>query len=204
MPSNLAQLNQSVPTDTELVGSFFSGSRPHVQTRISKQDHCPVCNEALLPQSKFCGDCGSPAHQHTDSNRNNISDAQLHTHHAQAVSMPAFAQVSEELRKAIPPELKKEYRKLTTLLARERFFLLAHYLIFLCANLFGFWTSFKAYNELFYADEISRTVMALFPLFFINCVALGCLVPIKGTKHEITRLKERLAYLHYQIEYVNL
>lgn len=46
--------------------------------------------------------------------------------------------------------------------------------------------------------------MALFPLLFVNGVALGSLVPIKGTKKEIARLKERMTYLHYQIEYVNL
>ena len=122
----------------------------------------------------------------------------------QAATVPAFAQVNKQMSKAIPPQLKKEYRKLTTLLARERFFLLSHYLIFLVVNLFGFWVSMKAYEGLFYADKISRALMALFPLFFINCVALGSLAPIKGTKHEITRLKERLTYLHYQIEYINL
>jgi hypothetical protein len=204
MTGNIAQLNESVPTDGELVGSFFSGNQSHVQARSSKQGHCPVCDGALLPQSKFCGDCGSPAQQSTDTNSNNINSHQLHTQGAHADNVPAFAQVSQQISKAIPPELKKEYRKLTTLLIRERFFLLSHYLIFLFSNLLGFWMSFKAYHGLFYADEISRTVMALFPLFFINCVALGCLVPIKGTKKEIARLKERMTYLHYQIEYMYL
>lgn len=133
--SNVAQLKESVPTSGQLVGSFYSGNQSQLQARSDKQGHCPACNEPMVPQSKFCGDCGSPAEQHT--------------HSAHELTVPAFAQVSQQMSKAVPPELKKEYRKLTTLLARERFFLIAHYLIFLFVNLLGFWIAVKAYNGLF-------------------------------------------------------
>jgi hypothetical protein len=189
MTSDIAQ--DSLPTNSKLIGSFFTGTAG----RTSQQGHCLVCNEELLPQSKFCGDCGTPTKQDTATNA--ADPVSEHT-------VPDFAQVNPKMSRAIPPELKKEHRKLTTLLARERFFLLTHYLIFLATNLFGFWMAMKAYNGLFYADQISRTVMALFPMFFINTVALGCLAPIKGTKNEISRLKEKLTYLHYRIEYVGL
>jgi len=199
MTSNPAQLKESVPTNAGLVGSFYSGKR---HEEGATQLLCVTCKAAMLPDSKFCGDCGSAAQSQVQETAHAINNDLMH---AQSIhTMPAFAQVSPKLRKAVPPQLKQEYRKLNTLLLRERIFLFSHYVIFLSANLFGFWTSFKAYHELFYADEISRSVMALFPLFFINCVALGCLVPIKGTKSEIARLKEKITYLHYQIEYANI
>jgi hypothetical protein len=46
--------------------------------------------------------------------------------------------------------------------------------------------------------------MAFTPLFFINSIALACLSPIKGTKREIARLKEKLTYVKFQVEYQNL
>lgn len=202
MTANIAQLKESEPANTGLIGTFFSSNRSQAQAKSHKQGYCPACDELLLPQSNFCGDCGSPAGQHSET-AHSIGTAQPHTHGVQHAEIPAFAQVSPQMKKAIPPEIKKEYGNITTLLARERFFLIAHYLLFLSANLFGFWVSIKAYNGL-YADEVTRVVIALFPLFFINTVALGCLWTIKGTKAEIARLKERLTYLHYQIEYINL
>ena len=150
----------------------------------------------LIPESKFCGDCGSP------TNHNHATE-HSHIDGAHAASVPAFAQVSQQLRKPIPPELKKEYTKVSTLLIRERFFLIMHCLIYAIANLFGFFVACKAYNS-FFADEMTRVMVSVIPLFFINTVALGCLVPIKGTRKELARLKNRMTYLHYQIEYVNL
>lgn len=103
----------------------------------------------------------------------------------------------------VPKELKEELAKLIVLLARERMFLYMHCGIFLCANLFGFYVAMRCYNG-FIGDEMSKLMMAMTPLLFINAVALAGLSPIKGTKREIARLKEKLTYVKFQIEYRNV
>ena len=204
MVSSSVQLIEPIPTNAGLIGSFFTGRHLPRQSSDTKQEYCQRCNELLMPQSRFCGDCGSAAPSHNMTNSQTLDAGhQLPGLSTPVANVPDFAHVSAQMRKAIPPELKKEYCKVHCLLSRERFFLVMHYLIFLGGNLFGFWMSVIAYNGLV-ADEVSRAVIALFPTFFINSVAFACLVPIKGTKKEIARLKERMTYLHYQIEYVNL
>ena len=112
---------------------------------------------------------------------------------------PAFATVSPMIQR-VTPEMREELGKLMVLLARERIFLVLHCLNFLFINGVGFWLATKAYSE-YNADEVTKTVIALTPLMFINSFALVCLSPIKGTKLEISRLKERIKYLKIQIEY---
>lgn len=103
----------------------------------------------------------------------------------------------------VTPEMREELGKMMVLLARERIFLILHCLNFLFINSVGFWLALKAYNE-YNADEITKTVIALTPLMFINSFALVCLSPIKGTKIEIGRLKEKIKYLRIQIEYSSI
>jgi hypothetical protein len=112
---------------------------------------------------------------------------------------PTFAKPKTD----VPQELKDELAKLIVLLARERIFLYMHCGIFLTANLFGFYVAMRCYNG-FIGDEMSKLIMAMTPLLFINAIALACLAPIKGTKREIARLKEQLTYVKFQIEYRNV
>lgn len=117
-------------------------------------------------------------------------------------STPKFATVAPQIQHA-DPRVQSELNKHTVLLARERLILYWHCLVYLAVNLFGFWLSLKAYNE-YVADELTRGVIALTPLLFINAIALVFLSPIKNTKNEIHRLKERIKYLRIQIEYENI
>jgi hypothetical protein len=103
----------------------------------------------------------------------------------------------------VPNELREEINKLICLLAREKVFLIMHWCIFLTLNFTGLFLAFTAYNG-YIGDELTKTVMALTPMMFINTIALACLSPIKGTKREIARLKERLTYVRFQAEYSNL
>lgn len=89
------------------------------------------------------------------------------------------------------------------LLARERLFLYMHWLIFLAVNLFGLWMALKCYNE-YLGDEMTKIMMGSTPLLYINSCALMCIVPILGTRKEIARLKEKLNYVNFQIEYNHL
>ncbi len=112
---------------------------------------------------------------------------------------PSFAKPKTD----VPQELKEELAKLIVLLARERIFLYMHCGIFLTANLFGFYVAMRCYNG-YIGDEMTKLIMSLTPLLFINAIALLCLAPIKGTKREIARLKEQLTYVKFQIEYRNV
>jgi hypothetical protein len=115
---------------------------------------------------------------------------------------PKFASVAPQITH-VDPALRAELTKHVVLLARERLFLYLHCINFLIINAFGFWLSLKAYNE-YNADELTKTIIALTPLMFINSLALVCLSPIKGTKIEIARLKEKVKYIKVQIEFRNI
>lgn len=202
MPTPSVQLKEPITAKGGLIGSFYSG-KEHTQKAIG---HCTECNEEILPQSKFCGECGTQTDSIKFSNaftNPNLGSNYLNEQRAKVVGVPNFAQISPQMKKAIPPQMKQEYCKLSCLIARERAFLLIHYLVFLFCNLFGLWCACKAYNGLV-ADEFTRLVVAFIPIFCINLFAFSCIVPINGTKREISRLKERLTYLHYQMEYANL
>jgi hypothetical protein len=195
------QLKEPIPTKGGLIGSFYSGKPGLDKASV----HCFACNEVLLPTTKFCGECGestTPKQSNAFTNPNLGSDY-LNQQRAQVAGTPKFARVSPQMKRSIPPQLKQEYCKLSCLIARERAFLIMHYSLFLIVSLFGLWCAFTAYNGL-NADEMTRAVIAFIPLVTINSLAFGCLVSIRGTKREVSRLKERLTYLHYQIEYVNL
>lgn len=112
---------------------------------------------------------------------------------------PSFAR-AQRLNRVIPQEMRDEMSTLLATLVRERFFLIFHYLIFLVTNLFGLWMAIKCYVE-FNGDELSKLLIATTPLMFINLVALCSLVPIKGTKREIARVKERMTYLKLAMEF---
>ena len=151
---------------------------------------CPHCNHHLLLTAKYCGECGNAVLvKETESD-------QIH-------QTPFFAEVHTHQVNEVPQELRDDLDKLFAFLTRERFFLCFHYLVFLSMNLFGFFLSLKTYNE-FIGDEVSKMIIAITPFAFINLLAFLCFSPIKGTKKEIARLKERITYVRYKIEYWGL
>jgi len=137
--------------------------------------------------------------QFPQANSNHFRVSEPLTGEVVAFKAPSFATVSPMIQR-VTPEMREEMGKMMVLLARERIFLVLHCLNFLLINGVGFWLAMKAYSE-YNADEITKSVIALTPLMFINSFALVCLSPIKGTKLEIGRLKERIKYLRIQIEY---
>jgi hypothetical protein len=159
---------------------FASNGVPYVS--------CLHCYHPFVQTAKFCGNCGT-----TTGQTQPHPEVPVHEAHA----APAFAHVKEH---QIPKELQQELGMLMLILARERLFLYMHCIVFLAINIFGFWFSLKAYNG-YNCDEITKGVIALTPLLFINSIALACIVPIKGTRREIARLKERITYTRYRIEY---
>jgi hypothetical protein len=169
--------------------------------------NCVHCASPVPVFARYCGECGAPGHHshgqgfqfpHAEAQPFKVVDTQPQG----PVRAPSFAAVSDKIRQ-INPAVRQELGMMIVLLARERLFLYMHCLIFLTINFFGFWLSIKAHNE-YNADELTKTVIALTPLMFINTMGLVCLAPIKGTKQEISRLKERIAYLKAQIEYQNV
>lgn len=190
---------------------------------VHSTDTCDHCQTALEITARFCGECGAPGrprhlHQSSSDNRSFAQSFAAHrtpgpmhqsADHANGVKtqllqrapqkVPTFAKPKNE----VSQELKEELAKLIVLLARERIFLYMHCGIFLTANLFGFYVAMRCYNG-YIGDEMTKLIMALTPLLFINAVALACLAPIKGTKREIARLKEQLTDVKFRIEYRNV
>jgi len=117
---------------------------------------------------------------------------------AQRPSTPNFA--VPRRKKAIPPELREEINSINMSMVRERFFLIFHYIVFLVTNLIGFGMAIKCYSE-YIGDDVTKTMIASTPLLFINLCALCCLVPIKGTKAEIARLKDRMTNVKLRLEF---
>ncbi|MBZ0188570.1 MAG: hypothetical protein K8F91_20160 [Candidatus Obscuribacterales bacterium] len=118
---------------------------------------------------------------------------------------PSFALKGTGARKRgqIPEQLVREMQSLNALLLREQLFLIMHWCIFVISNLIGFWLAIQCYAGM-HGDEVTKIVMALTPLTFINAVALACLAPIRGTKREISRIKEKMQYTRVQIEFSHL
>lgn len=161
--------------------------------------------QSLMPPPQPSYQDTNPGFQYPQSTnpgfevRPNQHAAQSQTGNQRAIK---FAAVAPQITH-VDPALNAELAKNMMLLARERMFLYLHCINFLCINAFGFWLSLKAYNE-YNADELTKTVIALTPLMFINSLGLVCLSPIKGTKREIARLKEKIKYIRVQIEYRNI
>lgn len=164
---------------------------------------CSNCGDHLESMAKFCGGCGFIV----APNSFNINEYPEHA--ARIVEepikvpdvMPSFARVKGESRNAT--ELNSEVSKTMVLLARERIFLYAHLLTFLAINLFGCWIALKCYYD-FIGDEMSKIMIASTPFLFINTLALLVIIPIKGTRGEIARLKERLSHAKFNLEYGHL
>ncbi len=114
---------------------------------------------------------------------------------------PTFARPKN--RNAVDPAVTKELGSLLVLLARERIFLIMHWVIFVVLSLIGFGLAMKCYTE-FHGDHMSKLMMSITPMLFINLSALVCLTPIKGTKREIERIEEKIAYLKFSVRFKHL
>jgi hypothetical protein len=113
--------------------------------------------------------------------------------------VPNFAHVRHEA-PSVLRQKQVEMAKLTVILARERLFLLTHFIIFAIVNVIGLWLSVKCYNE-FIGDEMTRLMIGCSPFWIFNILGLVCLVPIRGTREGIARLKDQIAHLKVSIEY---
>lgn len=139
----------------------------------------------------------------TPTPTNNQGELIEHNNQSEPAPMFALKGKSKANKSQVPEALVRELQSLNALLLRERIFLAIHWTIFVGANLVGFFLASQCYAG-FMGDEVTRFVMALTPLTFINAVALACLAPIRGTRREISRVKERMQYLKVQIDYGNL
>ena len=172
--------------------------------------HCSAAIHASDTSSKFCGNCGAPR-MHSRFGPGNVdpiisktaiqSSNAINEKLAQSTnrSTPAFAKNKRQSR-SIPPEMRAEMASLMAAELRERIFLFMHYAVFLVTNMIGLFISVKCYVE-FAGDELAKMMIAATPLMFINLIALCGLVPIKGTKKEIARIKERMTYLKLAMEF---
>lgn len=118
-------------------------------------------------------------------------------------SLPSFARIGASHRKPVKPELITERNKVRLLLARERIFLYMHIFIMIAVQAIGSFFAYRCWTE-YIADEMTRCMMTMTPLMFINLTGLICLVPIRGTRKEISKLKEKLTYVLFQIEFSHL
>lgn len=198
---------------------------------VKSTKYCRHCSSQVEVGAKFCGDCGTSAEMAINragvpgakrqalsfAVPDTVSYAQLaqlerqkldHSNEEETAQVvvskqtkaPSFAKKRAVV---VPTELIDELKSLNTALLREQLFLIFHWCTFLISNLIGFAFSMKCYFQ-FHGDEVSKIMMALTPLTFINLVALACLSPIKGTRLEIARIKERIKFVQIKIEYRNI
>jgi hypothetical protein len=157
---------------------------------------CANCSTACEPGARFCGECGATTHRAQAETSN-----QACNNAAAGGQAPTFAR--PKMRSTVDPAVSKELGSLLVLLMRERVFLIMHWCIFVTLSLIGFSLAMKCYTE-FHGDDMSKLMMAITPMLFINLSALVCLTPIKGTKREIERIQEKIAYLKFSVRFKHL
>lgn len=173
---------------------MVTGSVPQY-ARVTTCVHCS-CEMEL--GARFCGDCGVGVTVATMAKPGASPSPQPN---AVNKAVPQFAHLSGGKKKRrINPELSAELGGLLTLLLRERIFLVIHCIIFLLVNLFGFSLSIECYTG-YIGDEATKIVMAMTPLMFINTIGLACMSPIRGTKKEIARIKEKIQYVRFRMDF---
>jgi hypothetical protein len=162
----------------------------HVAAPLQGLVSCRSCSHPHQVEAKFCGNCGNSTAMQAQSAPLEAIDTRPH-------QAPKFAHITHT---EIPKELLQELGDLLVVLIRERLFLYFHCTAFVVLTIAGIWLTFKVYNG-FTGDEVTRVILALTPMLFINCCALGIIAPIMGTKREIQKLKYRLLLVRHRIEY---
>ena len=147
---------------------------------IESIKNCFNCNDFIHHESKFCGNCGI----------NLVSANSTLTG-----SIPTYSPY-------YTIELHHEINNTIILHLRERIIFLATIIVFGIINLIGIYMSLKCYAE-FNGEDVSRIIMSITPLFYVNMVSLVCLQPLKKRKQEILRLKEKLKALNLRISLEN-
>ncbi|MBX9949380.1 MAG: zinc ribbon domain-containing protein [Candidatus Obscuribacterales bacterium] len=166
------------------------------QTAIRSGVRCAACSSPNDAGARFCGECGVSMH------RPQMDTAQSVCNNAPGgAQAPSFAR--PRTRNTVDPAISRELGSLLVLLMRERIFLIMHWTIFVTLSLIGFGLAMKCYTE-FHGDDMSKLMMAITPMLFINLSALVCLTPIKGTKREIERIQEKIAYLKFSVRFKHL
>jgi hypothetical protein len=166
---------------------------------------CPHCTEVNEARAKYCGSCGYTTRPPQE--KAPLVDPRAVTipnfGGTGPLTAPNFATVTASVAPKQSSELQNEMMQLQTVLLRERMLLALHWATLIGSNLIGFWLAMKCHHE-FIGDEVTRMVIASTPLLFINTCGLLCIVTIKGTRKEIARLKERISYVKFKLEYGHL
>ena len=170
---------------------------PTTGTLVQTAAACPSCTAVMEPKASFCGNCGRTAREWTGSHAVPITHVIAHR------PFPAFVQATPGPSKSTLAERNAELEEVTSLLLRERIFLVTHWTLFLGLNLWGLSLAVEGYGRII-GDPLTKLVMAGTPLMFINASTLMFLVCITGTRRQISRVKERLKYIQFQIDYSNL
>ena len=157
---------------------------------------CANCSTGNEPGARYCGECGATMHRYQGDPSGPICN-----NAPAGGGTPTFAR--PKVRNSVDPAMSKELGSLLVLLMRERVFLIMHWTIFVTLSLIGFALAMKCYTE-FHGDDMSKLMMAITPMLFINLSALVCLTPIKGTKREIERIQEKIAYLKFSVRFKHL
>lgn len=168
----------------------------NAQVKSRAGTRCLHCSCSMEAGARFCGECGASMHRGADA-----TSAAPTVNSDSAAYPPSFAKPMGK--RAVDPRLSRELGSLLVLLFRERVFLIFHYVIFSITSSFGLWLAIKCYTE-FHGDDVSKLMMAVTPLLFVNLVALVSLTPIKGTKNEIARIEEKIAYVKFQIKFKHI
>lgn len=156
---------------------------------------CPSCQAPVRPETKFCLQCGQPL-KDSFGRHTVIRPPARHNH-----QIPDFAVLGPRLLSAAAgDDISQEERVCAMLLWRERLLLVVHWLMFLGLQLAGLTLALQCYSG-FIGDELTKLWMAGTPLLYINTTAMLCIIPIKAARREISRLKNKLAYLRFKVEY---
>lgn len=189
------------------VRPVFQGTKPVTGAYQAEIEYsvCPHCTEVNEKRAKFCCSCGR-ATRTVETQAPMVDPGAITIPNfggTGPLTAPNFATVKASVTPKKSTELQEEMLQLQTVLMREQLLLALHWATLIGSNLIGFWLALKCYNE-FLGDEVTRMVIASTPLLFINSCGLLCIVTIKGTRKEIARLKERISYVKFKLEYGHL
>jgi hypothetical protein len=157
---------------------------------------CTKCQGAVEAQAKFCGHCGytNSAQDQFDSRVAGLALAQP------LPTVPEFAFLKPQPHSLKDDQLHAELGKLEFFLKREYFFLAMHWSIFVIVSLIGLGLGWQCFNG-FNGDLLEKFLVSLTPVMWINISALASLVYVKRTHKEMARLRERLTYVKFKIDY---